>query len=105
LKRPLTQDTNSQTQEEKRGRGRPSNIETAVRDQSQTRLCLTNTNQNNNSAYPIVVSSSYPETLHSQPSTYRSTIEGTTNKPQNNTETISMEDLIMGTPHDSDYEY
>lgn len=107
VKRPLTQYTSEQTQEEKRGRGRPSNIETAARDQSQSRLHLS-TNpqapQGSTSAYPVIISSSYPVTLHSQPSTYSSTTEGTTNKPQNDPEPTIPEDFIMGTPHDSDYE-
>src|SRR6266513_3503924 len=42
-KRPRTQNTPELTQEEKRGRGRPTNIELAVRDCSQSRLRLDKT--------------------------------------------------------------
>ena len=63
-KRPRTQNTPELTQEEKRGRGRPTNIELAARDRSQSRLRLSTPHQpqNGTSAYPMVIPSSFPLT-------------------------------------------
>jgi hypothetical protein len=73
-KRPRAQDTPEQTQGEKRGRGRPTNIEVAARERSQSRLHLITPQnpQRNNISTPVIVPSSFPSTSSSFPSTLSS---------------------------------
>ena len=120
-KRPRTQNTPELTQEEKRGRGRPTNIELAARDRSQSRLRLSTPHQpqNGTSAYLMVIPSSFPLTQGSfpftancptrvQPSQVPSSflsslgsLKGSQERPQPNPETNSTEDISMDTPQES----
>jgi len=123
-KRPRTQNTTRMDQEEKRGRGRPTNIKLAGRERSQSQLNLSTPQrpQNGTSAFPIDVPSSFPSTQSSFPFTFNTptskqpspvpssfpsslgSLIGSQERHQSTPEINSIEDTSMDVTQESEYD-
>ncbi len=113
-KRPRAQDMPEQahqTQGEKRGRGRPRNIEIAAKERSQSRLHISSSQnlQSITNSAPITIPSSFPSALSSFPPSQGSSGETPeTFQPNQKNGLASIpgtENMSIDTPVESDDEY